>query len=85
MPFTTPSQELRGNLKTAAFALDDATQDLFQEAKSYAEPEFLVAMAKIANLYEHIDRLTMLAEEVKTGKIVRELLTTTPRHSEVPG
>ena len=72
MPLTKPNQELRRNLKAAAFALDDAAQDLFREAKSYAEPEFLVAMAKIAQLHEHVDRLTMLADEVKAGKIVRD-------------
>ena len=72
MPLTKPNQELRRNLKAAAFALDDAAQDLFREAKGYAEPEFLVAMAKIAKLHEHVDRLTMLADEVKAGKIVRD-------------
>ncbi|WP_082113458.1 hypothetical protein [Pseudomonas psychrophila] len=72
MPLTKPNLELRRNLKAAAFALDDAAQDLFREAKSYAEPEFLVAMAKIAQLHEHVDRLTMLADEVKAGKIVRD-------------
>ena len=72
MSLTKPNQELRRNLKAAAFALDDAAQDLFREAKSYAEPEFLVAMAKIAQLHEHVDRLTMLADEVKAGKIVRD-------------
>lgn len=72
MSLTKPNQELRRNLKAAAFALDDAAQDLFREAKGDAEPEFLVAMAKIANLHEHVDRLTMLPDEVKAGKIVRD-------------
>ncbi|ARQ76988.1 hypothetical protein B6D87_13570 [Pseudomonas fragi] len=71
MPLTKPNQELRMNLKAAAFALDDAAQDLLREAKGYAKPEFLMVMEKIAKLYEHVDRLTMLAEEVKAGKIVR--------------
>ena len=30
MPLTKPNQELRRNLKAAAFALDDAAQDLFR-------------------------------------------------------
>ena len=50
MPLTKPNQELRSNLKAAAFA---------------------IAMVKIAQLHEHVDRLTMLADEVKAGKIVR--------------
>lgn len=71
MSLTKPNEELRRHLKAAAFALDDAAQDLFREAKRYAEPEFLMAMAKIAQLHEHVDRLTLLADEVKAGKIVR--------------
>lgn len=74
MPLTKPNQELRRNLKAAAFALDDAAQDLFREAKSHAEPEFLVAMAKIAKLHEHVDRLTMLADEVKAGNNRRKTI-----------
>ena len=72
MPLNKPNQELRRNLKAAAFALDDAAQELFREAKGYAEPEFLRAMEKIAQLHEHVDRLTMFADEVKAGKIVRD-------------
>ena len=71
MPLTKPNQELRSDLKAAASALDDAAQDLFREAKSYAEPEFLIVMAKIAQLHEHVDRLRMLADEVKAGRIAR--------------
>lgn len=63
IPLTKPNHELRRNLKAVAFALDDAAQDLFREAKGYAESEFLVAMEKIAILHEHIDPLTMLADE----------------------
>lgn len=71
MSLTKPNQELRRDLKAAASALDDAAQDLFREAKSYAEPEFLIAMAKIAQLHEHVDRLRMMADEVKVGRITR--------------
>lgn len=71
MSLTKPNQELRRDLKAAASALDDAAHDLFREAKSYAEPEFLIAMAKIAQLHEHVDRLRMLADEVKVGRIAR--------------
>ena len=49
MSLTKPNQQLRRDLKAAASALDDAAHDLFREAKSYAEPEFLIAMAKIEN------------------------------------
>ena len=72
IPLTKPNQQLHRNMKAAAFVFDDAAQDLFREAKGYAEPKFLMAMAKIAKLHEHVDQLTMLADEVKAGKIVRD-------------
>ena len=71
MPLTKPNQELHSDLKTAASALDDAAHDLFREAKSYGEPEFLAAMERIVKLHEHVDRLTVLADEVKAGQITR--------------
>ena len=71
MPLTKSNQELKRDLKEAAYALDDAAHALFREAKSYAEPEFLIAMEKIGKLHEHVDRLMALAEEVKTGRIAR--------------
>ncbi len=55
MSITKPNQELSRDLKAAASALDDAGQDLYREAKSFAEPEFLIAIAKIAQLHEHVD------------------------------
>lgn len=57
MALTKPNQELRRDLKAAASAIKDAAHDLFREAKTYAEPEFLVAMEKIGKLNEHVDRL----------------------------
>ena len=71
MPLTKPNQELRRDLKAAASALEDAAQDLFREAKTYAEPEFLAAMEKIGKLQEHVDRLRAYAEEVKAGRVTR--------------
>jgi hypothetical protein len=68
---TKPNQEIRRDLKAAASALEDAAHDLFREAKTYAEPEFLAAMEKIARLHEHMDRLMVYAEEVKVGRITR--------------
>ncbi|NBB58930.1 hypothetical protein GVN18_06520 [Pseudomonas sp. ODNR1LW] len=71
MPLTKPNQELRRDLKAAASALEDAAHDLFREAKTYAEPEFLAAMEKIGKLHEHMDRLMEYAEEVKVGRVRR--------------
>ena len=71
MPLTKPNQELRRDLKSAASALEDAAQDLFREAKTYAEPEFMEAMERIGKLHESMDRLMAYAEEVKAGVITR--------------
>ena len=71
MSLTKPNQELRRDLKAAASALEDAAHDLFCEAKTYAEPEFLAAMEKIGKLHEHMDRLMEYAEEVRAGRIIR--------------
>lgn len=71
MSLTKPNQELRRDLKAAAAALEDAAHDLFREAKTYAEPEFLAAMEKIERLHDHVDRLMDYAEEVKSGQINR--------------
>lgn len=71
MALTKPNQELRRDLKAATSALEDAAHNLFREAKTYAEPEFLEAMEKIGKLHEHVDRLRAYADEVKMGRIVR--------------
>ena len=64
-PRTTPRPESR------SLALEDAANDLLREVKTYAEPEFLVAMEKIGKLHEHMDRLMEYAEEVKVGRMTR--------------
>lgn len=74
MGLSKSTQELRRDLTAAASALDDAAHDLFREAKSYAEPEFSVAMEKIRKMHEHVDRLMALADEVKAGRIVRNVV-----------
>jgi hypothetical protein len=71
MPLTKPNQQLRRDLKEAAAQFDDAAQDIFREAKTKAEPEFLAAMEKIGKLHECLDRLAGYADEVKAGRIVR--------------
>jgi phenylalanine-4-hydroxylase len=71
MALTKPNQELRRDLKAAASALEDAVHDLFGEAKTFAEPDFLAAMEKIGKLHEHVDRLMEYAEEVRAKRIVR--------------
>lgn len=71
MGITKPNQELRRDLKAAASALEDVAHDIFREAKTRSEPEFLAAMEKIGKLHEHMDRLMEYADEVRTSRITR--------------
>jgi hypothetical protein len=71
MSLTKPNQELRRDLKAAAFALEEAALEMFRIAKQRGDTELLEAMETIEKLHEQADRLTAFAEEVKAGRIVR--------------
>ena len=71
MALTKPNQELRRDLKAAAFSLEDAALDLGRLAKRCTEAEFLTVMQKVGALYEQVDRLRAYADEVKSSRIVR--------------
>ncbi|WDG45689.1 hypothetical protein [Pseudomonas chlororaphis] len=71
MPLTKPNQQLRRDLKDAAFALEEAALDIFSKAQGCKEAEFLVAMEKVSKMHEQADRLKAYADEVKAERIVR--------------
>ncbi|WDH25067.1 hypothetical protein [Pseudomonas chlororaphis] len=71
MSLTKLNQDLRRDLKVAAFALEEAALDAFSKAQGYKEAEFLVAMEKVSKMHEQADRLKAYADEVKAGRIVR--------------
>ena len=71
MPLTKPNQELRRDLKAAAFSLEDAALDLFRVAKQRGDSGLLEAMETIERLHEQADRLKAYADEVKAGVITR--------------
>ncbi|PXX59492.1 hypothetical protein SAMN05660489_04517 [Pseudomonas sp. LAMO17WK12:I10] len=71
MSLTKLNQDLRRDLKAAAFALEEAALDVFSKAQGYKEAEFLVAMEKVSKMHEQADRLKAYADEVKAGRIVR--------------
>jgi hypothetical protein len=71
MPLTKRNQELRRDLKAAAFSLEEAALDLFRVAKQRGDAELLEAMETIGKLHEQADRLTAYADEVKARRIVR--------------
>lgn len=71
MALNKPNQELRRDLKAAAFDLEEAALEMFRLAKQRGDTELLEAMETIEKLHEQAERLTAYADEVKTGRIVR--------------
>lgn len=71
MPLTKPNQQLRRDLKDAAFALESAALEIFHKAQGSEESQFLEAMKRVGELHELADRLVGYAEEVKVGRVTR--------------
>ncbi|MFG0504141.1 hypothetical protein ACF8GD_16065 [Pseudomonas putida] len=71
MPLTKPNQQLRRDLKDAAFALETAARDIFYKAQGGEEAQFLEAMKRVGELHELADRLVGYGNEVKAGRIIR--------------
>ncbi|WP_095083363.1 hypothetical protein [Pseudomonas sp. Irchel s3h17] len=71
MPLNEPNQELRRDLKAAAFSLEEAALEMFRMAKQRSDTELLEAMETIEKLHKQADRLAAYADEVKVGGIVR--------------
>ena len=57
MPLTKPNQQLRRDLKDAAFALESAALEIFHKAKGGEEAQFLEAMKRVGELHDLADRL----------------------------
>ncbi|MBV7550398.1 hypothetical protein KW849_29425 [Pseudomonas sp. PDM26] len=72
MALNKPNQELRRDLKAAAFSLEEAALEMFRLAKQRGDTELLEAMEMIEKLHEQADRLTAYTDEVKAGRIVRK-------------
>lgn len=73
MSLTKPNQQLRRDLKEAGALLEDAAQALFATAKTLSDEQFISEMERIGKLNECIDRLEAYAEEVKAGRINRDV------------
>lgn len=72
MPLTKPNQQLRRDLKDAAFALESAALEISHKAQAGSDAEFLEAMKQVGKLHELADRLPGYGEEVKVGRIERQ-------------
>lgn len=71
MSLSKPNQQLRRDLKDAAFALESAARQIFHKAQGGEEAQFLEAMKSVGELHELADRLVAYADEVKSGRVVR--------------
>lgn len=71
MPLTKPNQQLRRDLKDAAFALESAALEILHKAQGGEEAQFLEALKPVGKLHELADRLVGYRDEVKVGRIVR--------------
>ncbi|HDS1726847.1 hypothetical protein NPS53_07340 [Pseudomonas putida] len=71
MPLTKPNQQLRRDLKDAAFALESAALEIFHKAQGGEEAQFLEAMKRVGELHDLADRLVVYGDEVKVGRIAR--------------
>ncbi|MDI3371686.1 hypothetical protein QLG14_20830 [Pseudomonas sp. V104_10] len=71
MPLTKPNQQLRRDLKDAAFALESAALEIFHNAQGGEESQFMEAMKRVGELHELADRLVGYGDEVKARRIER--------------
>lgn len=74
MPLTKPNQQLRRDLKDAAFALESAALEIFHKAQAGDDAGFLEAMRRVGELHELADRLKGYGDEVRSGSIMRKPL-----------
>lgn len=71
MSLTKPNQELRRELKALGLDIEQAADEVLRITKDCRDVEVAAALKLIAKLYEDADRLAALADEVKSGGIVR--------------
>lgn len=71
MPLTKLNQQLRRDLKDAAFALESAALEIFHKAQGGEEAQFLEARKRVGELHELADRLVGYGDEVKARRIER--------------
>lgn len=71
MSLTKPNQQLRRDLKSVAFNLEQHCIDLGRLASRLGAEDAIALMRLVGGLYEDVDKLAGYAEEVKVGRIVR--------------
>ena len=71
MPLTKPNQDLRRELKTLGFAIEQAADEVLRITKDCRDVEVAAVLMVIAKLYEHADRVAALADEVRDGRVTR--------------
>jgi hypothetical protein len=71
MPLTKPNQDLRRELKTLGFAIEQAADEVLRITKDCQDIDVAAVLKLIAKMYERADRVAALADEVKEGAITR--------------
>lgn len=73
MSLTKPNQQLRRDLKAIASNLEESCIDLGKLAEKLSDADAIALMGLVGTLYEEADRLVGYADEVKNGRITRDV------------
>lgn len=71
MPLTKPNQDLRRELKTLGFDIEQAADEVLRITKDCRDIEVAAVLKLIAKMYERADRIAALADEVRDGTVTR--------------
>lgn len=66
MPITKPSQEIHGRLIKLGVELEQAADEALRLAPKYQGAELIETLKMITRLYENIERLKAISENLKS-------------------
>ncbi|WP_202210598.1 hypothetical protein [Pseudomonas paraversuta] len=66
MPLTKPSQEIRARLIKLGVELEQAADEALSLAHKYQGAELIETLKMITKLYENIERLKVISEDLKS-------------------
>ena len=66
MPITQPNQKLRDRLKKLSIELERAADEALSLASQYQGAELIETLKMITKLYENIERLKVISEDLKS-------------------
>lgn len=74
MALFKPNQQLRRDLKAIAFNLEQSCIDQVKLAEKLSDTDAIALMGSVGTLYEGADWLVGYADEVESGRIVRNII-----------